>query len=112
MKHTVSFKPSVRIRVFTPALEKILSSMRVVEAGPENLVVTSINDSDHGKISRHYVDEAVDIRSKNFPTGAEKKQFLLEMRKLLGAKFYIFLEDEATSNEHFHVQVRIGQVYP
>lgn len=84
------------------------------------ITITSVNDSNHMVGSRHFSDEAVDIRTKNFKDDKEKNQFiqLLSTRlntnpeALRGDAFTVLFEDANTPNEHIHVQVRKGQTYP
>lgn len=76
-----------------------------------DLVITSGNDSRHGANSRHYVDEAIDVRSHNFASRAAKREFRATFEAALGPQFRVLLECEGTANEHFHAQVRKGHVY-
>jgi hypothetical protein len=75
------------------------------------LVITSMNDSTHGENSRHYTNEAIDIRSHNFPNREMKRLFRVELEKHLGPRFRVLLENVGTSNEHFHVQVKKGMQF-
>ena len=76
------------------------------------IVITSINDSTHSENSRHYRNEAIDIRSKNFPSREVKRNFRAKYEEMLGPKFRVLLENEGTENEHFHTQVKKGHHYP
>jgi hypothetical protein len=76
---------------------------------PDALVITSGNDSTHGANSRHYRDEAIDVRSKSFPSRASKLAFVKRLEAALGDRFRVLFENDGTENEHFHVQVRKGQ---
>ena len=90
---------------------------RQVPGLPSAIVITSINDGVHMTNSRHYSDEAVDIRSKNFRTPGLKERF----RKILEAQlnnhvvmpghFVVLFEGANTENQHFHVQVRRGMKF-
>lgn len=104
---------SVRFDKLTPAMAYMLYSLSNFHndyrfAQPENLIITSLNDGVHGKNSRHYKDEAIDIRSKNFNTREDKRLFRQELELVLGNRFRVLLENEGTENEHFHVQVKKG----
>lgn len=76
-----------------------------------DLWVTSGNDSTHGTGSRHYSDEAIDVRSHNFRSRMAKRYFREWYERTLGPQFRVLLEGEGTDNEHFHAQVRKGHVY-
>jgi len=113
-------KPGVIFKRFTPALVRILEALdsialsgrALVPGMPEDLVITSANDSTHSPTSRHYRDEALDIRSKSFPTRASKDLFRMTLQARLGPKFTVLFENEGGEQEHFHAQVRKGGTYP
>jgi hypothetical protein len=111
----IQFKDNVRIKRWTPAIATILDNAEVLMNRyswiPE-LVITSCNDSNHAVNSRHYKDEALDIRSKNFNTIEDKVMFKNALQEELGGKFTVLLESLGTDNEHFHVQVKKDETYP
>ena len=78
-------------------------------------MITSANDSTHLPTSKHYLDEAIDLRSNNFQAES-KAMFRTELEKFLNlgspCPFTVLLEDIGTSNEHFHVQVKKGNRCP
>lgn len=84
---------------------------------PSELVVTSINDSKHMMGSRHYTNEAVDVRSKSFQSQISKEKFRGAFEDALNRhptdpnKFRVLFEDEGTDNEHFHAQVKKGAIF-
>jgi hypothetical protein len=107
---------SVVFTELTPALAHILYALEQFHRTgkveqPEVLVITSINDSTHMDGSRHYTNEAIDIRSKNFHSRESKRIFRIELEKFLGPYFRVLLENEGSENEHFHIQVKRGFVY-
>jgi hypothetical protein len=108
-------KPSVRFKGFTRGLVRILVAVqRVAERTPmKTIVVTSANDGRHSRRprSRHYTNEAIDLRSRNFRTGAARDRFLARLRTELGARFYVAYEGHGTPNAHIHVQPRRGTVW-
>lgn len=116
MVKEIHFKEGVRIKRWTLALEEILNAIRIVQERydwvPEIVVITSINDSNHMLGSRHYKDEALDIRSKNFKESIDKLMFQSVLGDELGPKFTVLFESKGTPNEHFHVQVKKGEVFP
>jgi hypothetical protein len=107
------------IGVYTEAIHWMFVCLRAIAqmpdaSTPNEIWVTSINDSLHSKGSRHYLNEAMDIRSKNFPTIEAKRYFVKRLSSILNShpddpnKFFVMLEFEGGGNEHFHVQVRKG----
>lgn len=76
-----------------------------------DLTITSACDGEHsGPNDPHHRGEAYDIRSHDF---ANKESVLQAVMNELGTeKFFGFLEDPGTENEHFHFQVRKGGTYP
>lgn len=78
---------------------------------PVDWTITSINDSTHMKGSKHYSDEALDLRSKNFGNSILKHEFRDRLQFGLGGKFTILIEDEDTPNEHFHIQLKKGETF-
>ena len=113
---TVTCKAGVRLSGLTAGLCRILSVLedlsRTATGLPPELVITSINDSTHGPTSRHYRNEALDLRSKNFSGRGAKRLFRSLFEQSLGPKFRVLLEAEGTDNEHFHAQIRKGGTYP
>lgn len=105
---------------FTPALVHMLNVLLqmaqegrdLVPGMPEDLVITSAHDSTHAATSRHYKDEALDLRSKSFPHRAAKDLFRMNLQSRLGPKFTVLFENEGQAQEHFHVQVKKGGTYP
>jgi len=115
MTRALVCKPSVRVVAFTPALLRILSELDAIcrEDGPwpTELVITSINDSTHMKGSRHYTNEAVDIRTHNFSKREYRQMFREHLQNKLGPQFTVLLEAEGGENEHIHAQVRRDHTY-
>lgn len=68
------------------------------------VVITSGNDSTHMQGSRHYSDNALDIRTKDFPTTAAKRAFLAAVLQRLGAGYEGLIEDLGGPNEHMHLE--------
>lgn len=69
-----------------------------------DIYITSGNDSEHMVRSKHYTNEALDIRSKDFPNQSLKHSFLARVLERLGSKYDGLLEDEGRANEHFHIE--------
>ena len=107
-------KANVRFKRFTPALLRIVNAVYLVAGRTSDvpdIVITSANDSTHGEKSRHYSDEALDLRSRSFPSPTAKLRFAALLRAELGPAFTILYEGGGTPNEHWHVQPRKGTTY-
>lgn len=110
----LSCKTSVRFREFTPALVRLLRGVFAVAqscADVAAVVITSANDSAHGEHSRHYKNEALDLRSKSFPSAEAKERFSASLRAELGPAFTVLFEGAGTDNEHWHLQPKRGTTY-
>lgn len=108
---SVTCKSTVRLVGVTPALVRLLYTLVLldespVDGQPEDLVITSINDSTHKARSKHYTNEALDVRSKTFAGEKAKAAFLSHLRTSLGDGFTVLYEGAGTPNEHFHAQVK------
>lgn len=104
----VSFKPNVRFKEFTPELEYILFHLRRVEAPVPEIVVTSVNDSEHMTLSKHYSNQALDVRTKNFPDLPAKRAYQKALQDALGTSFAVIFEYVGEAQEHLHCQLRKG----
>jgi len=73
------------------------------------LDITSANDSEHSRVplSRHYTNEAIDVRSRDL-TEPVKDAFLLALSRMLGPGFMAQIEFRGGPNEHIHIQVMRG----
>ena len=111
----VTVKPTVRFEEDSLALGRLLGTLlqvAVVWTEPPVFVVTAGSDGQHMEDSRHYTGEAIDVRSKNFPTLEAKERFREAYEMALGPKFRVLFESVGTNQEHFHAQVRRGGAYP
>lgn len=116
MSSLINIKDGASLKQYSGALHHILSCLYLFsrtrdDICPKELVITSINDSTHKEDSKHYKNEAVDLRSKNFDPW-KKSLFVIEFMKLLnatgGTQYVVLLENLGTPNEHFHIQVKKG----
>jgi hypothetical protein len=73
---------------------------------PSQVVVTACIDGVHSRNSRHYALEALDVRSKNFPSLDAKNKFAEALRRELGQEYLVLLEHLGLTNEHFHIQFK------
>ena len=100
----LALKPTVKIngRHFDHEIRKILDVAR--ETAPDlhdqTVWVTSGNDSTHKKNSKHYSNEAFDIRTLNLIDGRDAAiQWVTRMKEGLGVKYDVVLE-----KDHIHVE--------
>jgi len=70
---------------------------------PADMLVTSGNDSRHRPGSKHYVDAALDFRTKHL-TRDDKHKLVAAVKARLGRSYDVILEGEGTVNEHLHVE--------
>lgn len=94
---------------FTPAMRRMLTvAWQVNDTHKYGLVITSANDSVHSKNSRHYTNEAIDIRTHNLKNPVETQKML---KSKLGLKFTVLYESPGTPNAHIHIQPAKGTEY-
>jgi hypothetical protein len=110
----VTVKPGVEFKVIAPGGFAILAAIQqAAEVTTIPLVITSACDGEHsGPNDPHHRGEAYDVRTHDMST-TDKHFILGVVLGLLGQeKFFGFLEDPGTENEHIHFQVRKGTTYP
>jgi hypothetical protein len=112
--NVVRTKAGVLFFQIAPAGFRILSAIdQTAAALSTDLVITSGTDGEHsGPADPHHTGEAYDVRSQGF--SPELKQAILNgvMVKLGFDRFYGFIEDPGTDNEHFHFQRKKDTTYP
>lgn len=112
----------VQFAVIAPAGFEILRALSTVsKAVGLDLTITSGTDGEHsGPADPHHSGMAYDVRSHDV---LNKQDLLTAVMTELGqpspssggyvtAKFFGWLEQAGTDNEHFHFQLRHGQTYP
>jgi len=105
-------KPGVLFTVISPAGFQIMAALtRVAHIIGHDIEITSACDGEHsGPEDPHHKGEAYDIRTHDLP---DKHLALATLKSLLDdGKFFAWIEDEDTPNEHLHVQLRHGSAYP
>lgn len=108
----IRIKDGVSFATISPAGFRIFSALEEVAARiGHDLTITSACDGEHSGVDDpHHRGEAYDVRSHDLP---DKLAALNYLKMILSeAKFYAFLEDETEENEHIHVQLRHGIMYP
>jgi hypothetical protein len=105
-------KDGVLYTTIAPGGHRILAAIDyVAESNDHDLTITSACDGVHsGPNDPHHRGEAYDIRTHDLD---DVDTVLKDIQFYLGSEhFYAFLEDLGTANEHIHVQVRKGTVFP
>jgi hypothetical protein len=107
----VRVKPGVEFTVIAPGGFEILAALVLLAKHfDHDFTITSACDGEHsGPDDPHHRGEAYDIRTHDI---VDKSDVLNALREALGPRFYCFLEDPGTPNEHIHAQVKKGTVYP
>lgn len=107
----LQFKSGVRIELTSTAMQRLLFTLAdIAIQDDKEYVVTSGNDSSHAVDSRHYTNEAIDVRSHAF-TSSYKRDLRSRFEAALGPQFRVLLEDEGKPNEHIHAQVKKDCIY-
>lgn len=105
------------------ALANAYADLQVLEMDglPKDLLITAGRNGKHMPGSRHYTDQALDVRSKTFADREDKLRFLQRVIDRLGdpvpittstgpgfqtrdGRWLGILEYEGTANEHFHLE--------
>jgi len=107
-------KSGVQFAVIAPGGFRILRALDLAAASlPHDLVISSGTDGCHsGELDPHHRGEAYDVRSHDLEYEQKPVVLRLIMAGLGGENFFGFLEAPDTDNEHFHLQVRKGTVFP
>lgn len=112
MTPCVRVKDRVLFTVITPGGFRILAALESAVAYiAHDLTITSACDGIHsGPEDPHPQGRAYDVRTHDLP---DKHLALDAIISFLGeVRFYCFLEDPDSDNEHIHCQVRHGMTYP
>lgn len=115
----VRCKPGVLFTVIAPGGFRILAALEdAADQIAHDLTITSACDGVHsGPDDPHHRGEAYDVRTKDLP---DKNLALNKIKDFLaipesaeqGSRFFAWIENEGLDDEHIHVQVRKGTVYP
>lgn len=104
-----------RLGIVNEATLYMLAALRKLAAplGFEAVFITAGTNGQHsGPEDPHYKGNALDIRTHNFPTRVARFDFAEALGTELGRQFFAFVEDPDSANEHIHVQVAKGKVWP
>lgn len=109
----VRVKAGVEFTVVAPAGFRILEALKhVAERLDLDLTITSGTDGTHSSpTDPHYTGQAYDVRSHDLDPTLRPKVIDALLTELGRDKFSGFLESPGTSNEHFHVQRKVGTTF-
>ena len=100
----ITCKDNVRFKRLRPEIYNLFGGLdSVFSAMNVECVITSANDSSHSANSLHYLDAAIDLRSKHLIAG-NKHLMLSRLQALCGKDYDILLENPGLENEHFHIE--------
>jgi hypothetical protein len=128
----VLVKPGVSFTTIAPAGFRLLAAIeRAARALHVELTITSACDGEHSGLNDpHHRGEAYDVRTHTFTESMKDailRVLLNELRddvdglvaplvdvprSLATTRFFGFVEQPGAPNEHLHVQLRRGRVYP
>ena len=98
-------KSNVRLHDLDPAIVVgLIAANEIFKEAGYDCIITSANDSTHGKRSLHPKGLALDFRSKHIKTKSEKFTILALIKHCLDVQFDIILEGLGTPNEHYHME--------
>lgn len=101
----LKIKPGVEFVVAPAGIAIIQALKNTSKILGLDLTITSGSDGIHsGPNDPHHKGEAYDIRSHDLQPNDRRRVLSIVMNQL-GNEFFGFLEDEHTSNEHFHIQL-------
>jgi hypothetical protein len=115
----IRVKEGVSFATIAPGGFRILAALEsAADHIAHDITITSGCDGAHsGESDPHHRGEAYDVRTKDLP---DKQLALNAIKDFLaipegqqeGSRFFAWIENEGQDNEHIHVQVRKGTVYP
>lgn len=98
----ISIKPGVNLKGISPEIVIALQVAESIYAKHDiegGLVVTSALDSKHKRGSKHYIGNAVDIRTRTVPNDDLKLLISEEIAAALGNEYDVVLE-----STHIHIE--------
>lgn len=108
----VRVKDGVLFSVISPGGFRLLSAINGAAVTlNHDITITAACDGLHsGPDDPHHKGNAYDVRTHDVP---DKEALLREiMNRLDAGRFFGFIEDPDTDNEHIHCQVKKGTIFP
>lgn len=112
--NVITCKDGVQFLVIKPSGFRILAALQNACLKLQiDIVITSACDGCHSGVNDpHHRGEAYDVRDHDLTTDQKNALLKAVMDELGWDRFYGFLEAPGTDNEHIHIQVKKGTVYP
>lgn len=110
----VRVKDGVSFAIIAPAGFALLAAIELATwTIDQDLTITSACDGEHsGPDDPHHRGEAYDVRTHDLPNKYDALKAIQSHLPDYTNRFYAFLEDEGTENEHIHCQIKKGTTYP
>jgi len=97
----LSYKPGVKLfGLKTEILAAIAVAESVYTHYGVPCVVTSVTEGEHSPGSRHYIGQAIDIRTRNVPNEAMLSKIVVSIKDALTDEYDVVLE-----TTHLHIEV-------
>ena len=107
---SLRFKDGVRVGrgPSTQLLLIFIIAEAVYREHGRDCVVTSLDDSTHHTVSRHYLGDGGDLRTNDIPPDETRDIYMDILTRLepLGPEFRVLLEYVGEPREHLHVEYR------
>ena len=101
----IYLKDSVRFKILKPEIYGLFSILdEIYKYFGADLWITSASDGTHMVGSKHYRDEALDLRTRDLKSDANKKAVREMLQHKLGGDYDVLLENLGTPNEHIHIE--------
>lgn len=95
----IEIKEGVKVNgLRTEILLAIVLADRVYSDYGISCVLTEVTGGKHGRASLHYVGLAVDLRTRDMPSGIAE-EIVQELKKALGSQYDVVLE-----KDHIHIE--------
>lgn len=113
MNKYIDIKAGCKFKRFTPQLATfIMAVIRTWDLHTPAIVpvITSANDSKHMRESKHYKDEAWDLRTNNIPDAGKIEEIARTLRVDLGNDYDVVVENDLFMDgvqikwKHIHVE--------
>jgi len=101
-------KPSVQLHGISPEiLVAYIEAIQVYAKYNYPCIITSCIDGKHMRSSKHYMGDAIDLRTKHIPALGTKRLIQKDIIAALTKNYDVILESIGKPNEHLHIEVDI-----
>ena len=96
----MKIKPGVRVNgMNTEILLAVIIANDIYTRHGKELVITEVTGGEHGRGSKHYIGNAVDLRTNFFDRKEEIERVAQELREALGEQYDVVVE-----KTHIHIE--------